>query len=466
MKLGKSAWSACWWLGIGLVPGCGEGAKSPPTTDAAAPRSGTDAGEDAGDAANPPGTPPECVKPPTHMKIELQGSEGTIRLGHTGFGHGIKLLDGVEWYVELFDCDDSCGECSLSGPVSFPGTPVSHRRCVLAPETECNSDTDCPGSSTCAFFLGPTVETKVYENLQLCSLVHFAELDQPIKNGKREQDTAPVQGSVNLRDGTLFITSMNIGVASWGNIFGSGCGRCNNDETPFDGNRTGICQDPALFDHGLTCDVQGTRANGAKASYECYPAWQTPSRYALQLAQAPLATRAIEWTLTDQHPNCASGGGKCWCGLCEGDPTTPCHPDAPCPGGAKCITAARSAADTCVMPVLGYPPAPCPEPAADSDLGKRGLAECTAQVPETIFSARRVCFSGNGVPGATISARGAASPYRDGGIEPLVAALACFPASGDPDLDKAMGNPGPALIEMPIRAEPVGGQGFWTTDKE
>ncbi|MCA9581439.1 MAG: hypothetical protein KC416_06565 [Myxococcales bacterium] len=467
-------------LSLVLVLGCSNPPTSDGELDASPPITNMDAGGDSSVVDAGFQGDPDCIEPPTHLKVSLNGSEGTIRLGHSGYGHGIKLNDGVEWYLELFDCDEQCGECSITGPVAFPGTAVKHQRCVKKPEVPCETDEDC-GGETCAHFLGPNISTKLVDqlDLELCSLVHLEELDEAKKNGSR-MDTAPVQGSVNLRDGTVTITSMNIGVASWPNIVGDGCGTCVNDPVPFDGNANGTCAEPGAplfikFSHGVACDVQATRTNGSPSSYECYPSWDQPTTYSLQLAQTPLATRSLEWELSADHPDCEVGGGKCWCGVCDDGSNLPCNPYAPCPDGVACVPAKATTADTCVGPNYDlfkgeWPPASCQPSSNDEELAMRGLGICKSKLPGTdgllAVVNNRPCLSGDGQVGSVIRAIGMADVPKGGVSESTVAALACFPGSGNTTLDGAMGTPGPSLIEMPLRSEAVGGKGFWNKDKK
>src|SRR5262245_8118887 len=108
---------------------------------------------------------------PTHMDFELFASESRFDAGYGGLGHGIKMVDGSRFTVEITQCDDDCRRCRFQGPVASD-QPVKSQRCLTNIAIPCTSNADCPGNSDCRFMF-PPLSHSVLGAVDTCSVAFF-----------------------------------------------------------------------------------------------------------------------------------------------------------------------------------------------------------------------------------------------------------------------------------------------------
>jgi hypothetical protein len=438
-----------------VVAACSQSTVFSPDLDAKPPGSRTDGGVTPPDGGEGDGSG-SCT-PPTHLIIEVNGSDSKLRMGWTGLGHNIKIGNGVETAVELFGCTDNCTQCRFSGPVDVPDATLNHQRCVGATHIECDSDADCTGQGTgkCRYFLGPNIDVSLSGELELCALVHFEDLASPIPNGPRS-DASAVQGSVNLVTGETTLNSMNVRLYTsllWG------CGVCSNDDTLGDGQLDGICTTKGFLDapvarNGEPCDNQGTSASGQRGSYEC-PPHEMNYNLGVPTQIGPLSTSDFEWTLTNDSPSCgAEPGSRCWCGLCDDPADQPCRSDSDCNGTCGPVNTTKP--DACVQP--GSLPFLVPAACNVND-EEHNTGTCTATLLGGPFTApSSACFGDDGVVNQKLRAFGDPGEFdATGTSQSTIAGLACLPNSANATIATGLGLAGPAVFELPIKTTIVGG---------
>jgi len=167
------------------------------------------------------------------------------------------------------------------------------------------------------------------------------------------------------------------------------------------------------------------------------------------------ATSQREWELSDQSPNCGSGAGdKCFCGHCAN--AAPCHVTTDCTDGSSCVANNGERANACDdgMGWLFFNPVDCPASGPNYD-PVAGTSKCTVQTDNVSFEIPNTpCFADNGEKGAVIRASGTPDPFDANGVaHPVLAALTCAPATGQPDLNKTTGFPGPTAVELQFEAQ-------------
>ena len=428
-----------------LVLSCSQSSTHPPDRFARPPVPPDDAGvEDASLAEDA-----SVCTPPSHLLIEVLGSESELRLGWSGFGHIIKLNDGVQTAVELFDCSEDCQRCRFTGPVPVPGGSINHKRCLGATHVECDSDEDCSGEGAgqCRYFVGPATQIAFTESIVLCALVHFEALPNPIPNGSRD-DASAIQGFVDLETGASTLNSMNV------RLFTNGCGSCLNDDVVGDGNFDGTCSIKGFLGEpigrdGEPCDTQAT-SDGKPVSYECAaPLLDASSGVPTQIG--PLTTGKFERTLTVDSPPCdAEDGSYCWCGECTLGPKTPCSRDSECALGT-CGPALGTKPDACE---IGMDPEATVPGTCEIDDPERNTGTCPAYLRfgDLALPATTSCFGDGGQLGQSISALGKKGAFNEEGVSlSTIAGIACLPRSSNEGIANALGLAGPGLFEFPIR---------------
>ncbi|MCA9582351.1 MAG: hypothetical protein KC416_11190 [Myxococcales bacterium] len=417
---------------LAFVTACEEDAVTG-TTDAAPPTSSRDGGSEDGGGA--------CV-PPGHLLMRMVGDQGRILLGWSGVGHDIlQFSTDSTFAVEVFDCDDECGSCRIRGPVplsdlSFDTPPtgaVKSQRCTNDTAKTCDADDECGEGGLCRHFLSPTSGFSVGINAkefgfpvdffvtgQVCTSVYFDFLDQPLQGG----DRSPVQGTVDLREGSFELISGLVraqsvaGLGAFGETLAPGtslafgeCSSCDGDTEFYDGKRDGVCRGGPR--DGLGCDVHAVFPGGKTGSYDCAPAGLEMDPNVVSIQLGPMRTSSVEWSLDGEgSPPCGlEPDKKCWCGICKDPPGVPCHVGRECNDGV-CHPAPNSRPQSA-------------ECGTCTPVDKnRGVGKCDDG---------RSCFVGGGVIGSRIAA------YGGGATEPGVltevtgASLSCVP--GDDTLE-------------------------------
>jgi len=82
---------------------------------------------------------------PTHLDLQLIGSQSRFDPGFSGLAHGVGLSTGSNLTVAMYECDPACRRCKFHGPVRpDPAlSPVIPQRCLDNTQTICTQDSDC-----------------------------------------------------------------------------------------------------------------------------------------------------------------------------------------------------------------------------------------------------------------------------------------------------------------------------------
>lgn len=396
---------------------------------------------------------------PEYLSLTTKQDGTRLNVGWTGMGHGTPMPDNATFGLEIFDCDESCRTCRLSGPVTLPNATFSNQRCLNAPGTLCSSDADCAGGADrCRHFFNPATEVEIQlgdSTILVCARLSFAPPPEPIKNGSR-MDAAPVQGSLDLVTGAMQFGQFTLLIQQ------GGCNTCMNDPSPADRNAGGDCGLPDLF---KKCDAANVgEITGQPYSYDCD--WglflgTTPGdslgEFTLDVASATSAagTNSLEWVLDEDSPNC--GGDptkKCFCGHCSDN--TPCHTKRDCATG-ECEPNPGEFPNACETSgnifVVNRTNCPTTGPNYDAETGTNTCsAQSTAFTFDTPWGLEvpgTSCFTDNGEMGGTLRARGKPAPFDQNGVSnPVMAALTCAPMTKSTQLNSSTGFPGPAVVEL------------------
>lgn len=405
MEYSRNNVPASWYLTLGLVliASCGDTSR-PPLDAASIPRT--------------------C---PTHLDMELIGSQSRFSPGSSGIAHGVGLAQGSRVSVEVLACDDDCRRCTFRGPVR--GEPVAEpaitQRCLNRVATTCSSDEECeaagPGAGPCRFIF-PPVSAQII--LPSCTLVYF----DPVTLG---EDPSPMQGTIDLLTGEADLPVMNLAIAV--SLQNGACIECLGDTTPFDGVANGTCATG-----GQSCDVNGIGTVVASTtSYDCPPPPNAPINIALPANGTSTASRM--WTMDDTRPRCTANGAQtgepCWCGVCSDG--------APCIADNECAVGTCGAAGTAQDPI---------NTSNDSCSGTCDW-DPTSRAGTCSDDPAKSCFP-SGL-GASMAARGAAEVNQGFFISQL-ANLVCMPALDGNFLDAVSGFPGPMLFEARFKVTPRG----------
>ncbi|MCA9602937.1 MAG: hypothetical protein R3A78_03250 [Polyangiales bacterium] len=440
-----------------LVMGCAQEHGIAPSFVDASLSAPSDAGPDSSKGDLDGNVPTQC-QPPTHMLVRLMPESASIRPGWSGLAHNVALPKNVAYAVELFGCDETCTQCYFRGPVAHPSLPFNAQRCVHNAAQQCTEDSDCGSKGQCAFYYGPGVDTtmRITDGFEvpICIRMWFEELSEALVNGGNA-DTSPVQGSINLVNGNMTVTSLNLRTDQRPAL----CPKCLNDTGgPGDGVREGHCEQ--LIGTGPSCDVQGVTSGNSGFSLDCAPIGDSIGSFALQ--NGPMRTADVFWELDDQSPDCSSAapGLKCWCGQCNSPAGKACSKDNQCDD--FCGPAPSMRPDACGDWTLlgGQTDLACTITDTERNTGK-----CTAVVPgilNPIFNTPIVrpntsCFGGDGIPGAKIRVLGEPDAFDAGHAQPKLASLACVPASGYPQVDQSSGFPGLGAYEVQLDITLIGG---------
>jgi hypothetical protein len=377
---------------------------------------------------------------PTHLDMELIGSESRFSPGSSGTAHGVGLAEGSRVTVEILSCDDECRRCTFHGPVRGDPAiePVVTQRCLNGLATTCTTDDECEtaasGSGPCRFIF-PPISARII--LPSCTLVYF----DPIV----ADDPSPMQGTVDLQTGEADLPVFNLAISVSLQVVpgapDAGCVECLGDTVPFDGDKGGTCQ----FG-GQACDVNGIgTAVASTTSYDCAP---PPNAFInINLPANGTSTASRMWTMDGTRPSCTNAGlatgEPCWCGICSDG--TPCIADSECADGSSC-GAAGSTMDPINVKNNG-----CGNDVCNWDpIARSGTCSVSGAS----------CFP-DGVIGESMVAEGAAEMSQGFFIAQL-ANLVCMPeldgVSTGFGMDAIAGFPGPMLFEARFKVTPRGEQ--------
>jgi hypothetical protein len=364
---------------------------------------------------------------PTHLDLELIGSESRFDPGFSGSTHGVGLATGSNMTVEILSCDDECRRCEFHGPVrSDPARqPVVSQRCLNDISRTCSADGECGAAGPCRFVF-PPITSRIM--LPTCSLAYF----EPVAGA----DPSPIQGTADLFTGESDMPVLNLNIQTTLNA----CTDCAGDPKPFDGVAGGTCVG------GTTaCDINGIgTAVASQTSYDCAP---PPSQgLNIKLPASGTSTASRKWVLDETRPKCTAGGSAtsepCFCGVCKDGAA--CFADRDCaPATRPCGFAGST------MTPVDVSNNSCTGTCLWNEATQRGKCSNDPLVN---------CFP-DGKLGQTLIARGAAE-VGDGFYISQLANLVCLPSFKNAVIDQAGGFPGPFLFQSRFRVTPrYGGEG-------
>ena len=350
---------------------------------------------------------------PTHLDLELIGSESKFLPGFTGNAHGVGLANGSQFSVDVTQCDAECRRCQFHGPVRGDPTvtPVISQRCLGDASIQCTADSDCAALAApynvCRFMFPPISSS--LGGVPTCSLPTF----EPVALA----DTSPVQGTIDLLTGEVDATSINLGI----HIAVTTCQTCNGDAMPFDGVQGGTCSGSGA---PKACDIDGIIGTVA-TSYDC------ASAPTLQLAipGTETSTGKHVWTMDNSHPLCSGGSTHCWCSVCSDG--TACSQDSDCATGTCGAGIGSGSGSTMIH---------------NNSCTGACTWNSTTETGTCVTPAGLSCFPNLG----SISATGVAEVHPGYYISQL-ANLLCMPATGNSGIDGFAGFPGPLLFDARFR---------------
>lgn len=279
-----------------------------------------------------------CVLPnPMPAILSYVAKPGVdLDTGWTGQSHDLPGVDeGASAAVRLSGCDTNtgsptCGQCTVDGPILFPG-PSKNCRCFNLASRDSSSlavcdpemPSSCGGGETCECFYGPPLPLSSGA-VSVCVVNRY---------------TADLTGTANVANSGphagegAAVIRLEAAVHN-GPTVDRPCPTCEGDATPGDGVKNGTCNGGPK--NTQACDVSGTNAFFGAMSFDCPPA-----------RAANIGNLAIAFnTATTQTTSLATNGVKCtapgfttldcFCDTCATAAAEPCNSNADCLGGAVC----------------------------------------------------------------------------------------------------------------------------------
>jgi hypothetical protein len=291
----------------------------------------------SGPAVTPtPGGP--CILPnPIPEVLSFVGKPGVdLDTGWTGQAHDLIADDAAPLSAaRLSNCDTNtasptCGQCTLDGPVLFPGA-VKNCFCYNLADRDASSFTTCDpeapstcsgSGESCQCFYGPPLPVSS-GGVPVCIVNRY---------------TAALTGTANIADSGphpgegAAVVHLEAAVYN-GSAVEQPCPVCRNDPTPRDGVRGGTCSGGVR--NGQPCDVQGDNEIFGPMSLDC-----EPSRAAnVGNLNVVFDTATTGTTMLGTGPKCTAPNftsRTCFCDTCATAAAEPCNSNADCPGGAAC----------------------------------------------------------------------------------------------------------------------------------
>ncbi len=297
---------------------------------------GTDGGVCPGQCSASCTCPGSCVLPnPIPEVISLVAKPGIdLDTGWTGIAHDIPGTDDASLLaLRVSGCDldtgsPTCGECAIDGPIAFPG-PSKNCACydVSDPDssslTTCDPESPtCAGAETCECFYGPPLPISSGA-VPVCVVNRY---QGPITGTANVADAGPHagEGAALLR----LVSAVHNGIA-----VDQPCPTCENDPTPRDGIRGGMCNGGAH--PGQPCDVGGSNPYFGDLSLDCLPSnAANVGNIQIKFNKATTGTTSLSANLS-----CTAfgfGSFQCPCDTCATADAEACSSDAECPPGVTC----------------------------------------------------------------------------------------------------------------------------------
>jgi hypothetical protein len=257
--------------------------------------------------------------------------------GWTGQAHDLVTPDdGTLVAARLSGCDTNtssptCGQCTIAGPIDFPGASKNCRCVNLAARdgstfADCDPEapSSCSGAETCQCYYGPPLPI-TSGAVPVCVL---------------NRVTAPLTGTANVSnsgphsgEGEALI-QLESAVHN-GLLVEKPCPTCLNDPTPRDGVRGGTCSGGAK--DGQPCDVGGTHPLFGNMALECPPAsGASIGNLRITFNKATTGPTSLGTTGTLKCTGPGATSQDCFCDTCATVNAEPCNSSADCPGGAVC----------------------------------------------------------------------------------------------------------------------------------
>ncbi len=280
-----------------------------------------------------------CVLPsPIPEILSLVANPGTdLDTGWTGISHDLRGVDNASLTaLRLTDCDldpdsPSCGQCSVEGPVAFPGSR-DNCFCLNAANRDASSLTACDpempssctgGGESCACFYGPPLPISSGA-VPVCVLNVY---DGPVTGTVNIADSGPAAGTSST---LIHLTS----IVHNGLTVDRPCPICMpNPNAGQDDEPANVCS--AGPREGEACDVAGVHPFFGPVSFTCPPP-AAADVGALDVTFNPATTGT---TTLGTGPSCTAFGAtdlQCFCDTCATAAAEPCNSDADCPNGVTC----------------------------------------------------------------------------------------------------------------------------------
>jgi hypothetical protein len=445
---------------------------------------------------------------PATLEITSIATAADFDIGWTGHLHDFDVPTNGRITLTVSNCDGSsrptCGECDLNGPIpNRGGEPFDNRRCGgNDTHVQCTTDQDCidAGASTsCSFFFAPplplssggvpvcvtneivgavtgtaNIETGESEALvKLISRVHVGlTVARPCPNcengvctgGPRTGQPCTVSGASSIFGDLSYdcppSAGGNIGTLRLTLPFSTGAqARTLSAANP-------VCRAVGFSNSRCLCDTCATAEGEACATdADCSGVCDMGT-----CAGGPLDGQSCT---IDADCERVCGGRRCLGGV---NPGAPCSAGADCPGGGECAvpgvpTSPNACDDLMCMPstapddsvgegvcAAGPVDSLCSIERfrgclADADCTPPPAGSCNDCIPGqtcvTDQSARRRCFTDNGMIGGTVLVAGEADPACRAQAAPTLGALFCVPPTGSRSVNAMAGLPGLARLTLP-----------------
>ena len=235
--------------------------------------------------------------------------------GYSGIAHDNAMIHDTFWRLRLSSVSGTgpgaCGEATVAGidPVADWCRCADDTRKICDEPLQPDID-DC-GGETCICYLDPP-NPAVSGGVGTCSITPF---------------TADVTGTFNVDTGEALLNVPSEQTATFEVVL-KPCPTCDNDTTPNDGIRDGVCNGGR--DDGLTCDAQGEDVNllggGEHYSLDCYPGGPSivSNLFITHRYSTGTATRDVAL------PCDLGQSDLCHCGRCDLDESMSCTSNSDC----------------------------------------------------------------------------------------------------------------------------------------
>jgi len=423
-------------------------------------------------------------------KVAFVGKPGSdLDTGWTGIGHDSQTVDNSNLMAgTVSNCDldtgsPTCGQCDLTGPVSFPGAA---KNCVClnlgSPDastlTVCDPQApSCGGGESCECMLGPPLPISAGA-IPVCVVNRL---------------TGPISGTANISNsgphaGEGAVTLQLSAAVFNGEAVEQPCPLCLNDPTPRDGVKGGTCKSGVR--DTMPCDVGGTSDFFGPVSIDCQPS-MTKNIGTLSIGFNPATTATTQ--MATVRPCTEATDLNCFCDTCATAAGEPCNTNGDCPGaavcgGRRCIGGANNGSSCntntqcpdgfCNRPGRPTRPNACSDGTCSlnvADGPTEGLCEAGPIDRACSLETYRGCNSNgdcNPPPTGTCptctAGQSCAAFLRQCFMDPIVrhgdpdtltptvAAVFCIPPTKSESVNQVAGLPGPGALELPTRVFKLG----------